>query len=147
MPRQPAPLTKRCSKCGVEKPLEKFRPNPRGRHGRSADCRLCRAKYQRAWRRQNPERAREPCRRYRLRLARRGIRPSTSCDKAKAAARQIARFAMVLSILRRKNRCEKCGIEARHARLYKHHPDYNRPLDVVWLCGPCHGSMHQKVVD
>jgi hypothetical protein len=31
--------------------------------------------------------------------------------------------------------CEGCGLPQ---RLEKHHPDYSRPLLVVWLCKPCH---------
>lgn len=32
-------------------------------------------------------------------------------------------------------RCEGCGL---NKRLDKHHPDYSKPLLVVWLCKPCH---------
>ena len=38
-----------------------------------------------------------------------------------------------------KQPCSKCGsvkgVEA-------HHEDYNQPLTVTWLCGPCHQSLH-----
>lgn len=35
--------------------------------------------------------------------------------------------------------CEKCGKKA----IYKHHPDYKNPLDVVFLCAMCHADVHR----
>lgn len=35
--------------------------------------------------------------------------------------------------------CEACGSESAE----KHHEDYSRPLDVHWLCRPCHISLHR----
>ena len=32
--------------------------------------------------------------------------------------------------------CEKCGLETE--KLEAHHPDYSKPLEVVWLCKSCH---------
>lgn len=34
--------------------------------------------------------------------------------------------------------CWSCGADAVHM----HHPDYDRPKDVVWLCLFCHGDEH-----
>jgi hypothetical protein len=31
--------------------------------------------------------------------------------------------------------CEGCGLPK---KLEKHHPDYSKPLLVVWFCKPCH---------
>jgi hypothetical protein len=41
--------------------------------------------------------------------------------------------------------CEYCGrnsLEERGAPLEGHHEDYNRPLDVIWLCDACHDAIH-----
>ena len=35
--------------------------------------------------------------------------------------------------------CFFCGGDH---RVQAHHHDYNRPLDVYWLCGACHGKLH-----
>ena len=38
-----------------------------------------------------------------------------------------------------KTPCQVCGIE----KVEGHHPDYSRPLDVVWLCTPHHKEIHR----
>lgn len=35
--------------------------------------------------------------------------------------------------------CQACGED----KVEGHHPDYNRPLDVVWLCNQHHREAHQ----
>jgi len=35
--------------------------------------------------------------------------------------------------------CSRCGSTD---KLVKHHPDYDKPLDVVWLCRKCHRKAH-----
>lgn len=35
--------------------------------------------------------------------------------------------------------CENCG----SPRSQMHHENYNNPLDVVWLCRPCHMTLHK----
>ena len=38
--------------------------------------------------------------------------------------------------------CERCGHDE---GVHGHHEDYERPLDVVWLCKPCHGKRHREI--
>lgn len=35
--------------------------------------------------------------------------------------------------------CENCGEPKSHG----HHPDYSKPLEVIWLCDPCHRAVHK----
>ena len=35
--------------------------------------------------------------------------------------------------------CEHCKTEK---KLHAHHKDYNKPLDVMWLCASCHKKIH-----
>lgn len=37
--------------------------------------------------------------------------------------------------------CEKCG----EIKSYAHHEDYDKPLDVMWLCQPCHKKRHIEI--
>lgn len=36
--------------------------------------------------------------------------------------------------------CEHCGA----SKVEMHHEDYSKPLDVRWLCMPCHKRLHAK---
>lgn len=38
--------------------------------------------------------------------------------------------------------CERCGAEE---NIHAHHEDYSRPLDVNWLCVPCHAQRHREI--
>lgn len=42
------------------------------------------------------------------------------------------------------NACERCGQETPARLLSGHHDDYDKPLDVVWLCGACHYRHHAE---
>lgn len=38
--------------------------------------------------------------------------------------------------------CEVCG-EGNLSAIEGHHPDYNEPLTILWLCRPCHKELHK----
>ena len=149
MPETAEVATRKCTTCGQVKPLTEFCRDKAYRSGHKRLCLDCSARYQREWRRRNPERNRLVRRRHR-RLNHERYRNQWREDrrkpgyKQKQAARLTAYWAVRAGLLPRKYNCEKCGIDARHARLVKHHVDYNNPLNVVWLCAVCHGEMHRK---
>jgi hypothetical protein len=37
--------------------------------------------------------------------------------------------------------CCRCG---KRGKTVAHHPDYNKPLDVLFICYSCHGKHHKK---
>jgi ribosomal protein S27AE len=40
-----------------------------------------------------------------------------------------------------KKPCEKCG----NVKSVAHHEDYDKPLEIVWLCQPCHSHRHKQM--
>jgi len=52
---------------------------------------------------------------------------------------RIAAEAEAEGALVRPNECEECG---RDVYLVKHHKDYSKPLEVAWMCIPCHSKWH-----
>lgn len=35
-----------------------------------------------------------------------------------------------------------CSVCRRKTRLFAHHHDYSKPLEIMWLCGSCHKLIH-----
>ncbi len=42
-------------------------------------------------------------------------------------------------LIQRPDNCSSCG---KACSVHGHHPDYGKPLEVVWLCQKCHGACH-----
>jgi hypothetical protein len=141
MPETAEVATRKCTTCGQVKPITEFSPHKHYRGGRRWHCRACGAADFRRWRQENLAYARRRDLRYR---ARQNASRRTLAARRKQEVRKLSLYAVRLGVIARKYNCEKCGIDARHAPLHRHHPDYNNPLNVVWLCAVCHGEMHRK---
>lgn len=115
---------KACFKCGAEKPLTDFYKHPQMADGHLNKCKDCNRQDAKAHRDSNLEKVRAYDRA-------RGYREK---DPKRIKARNAARS------LSRPSKCTKCesgeNIEA-------HHPDYDKPKLVVWLCRPCHREIHR----
>ena len=57
----------------------------------------------------------------------------------KYKARNAVNNALRNGRIEKGNDCFFCGSQT---KLQAHHQDYSRPLDVFWLCPPCHGKLH-----
>lgn len=92
-------------------------PKCQAKHTRSHRyCLDCHAAYMRAWR---PD------------------HPPTAEQRRKSNARSYAHsYRDRGKILRLP--CERCGSDEAEM----HHEDYDRPIDVTWLCRPCHLAEH-----
>lgn len=60
----------------------------------------------------------------------------------KQRAKQILENAVKSGKLKRRP-CIVC----RNSKADGHHPDYSKPLEVIWLCRACHMKEHRKPVD
>lgn len=131
--------SKKCFKCGVEKPVGEFYKHPMMADGHLNKCKECtrndvrsnrraRIDYYRAY---DVSRSSRQSKEYRLRFRKK-------YPKA-AWARTSVGNAIRDGKLKRGDACEMCG-SRKH--LHAHHDDYNRPLDVRWLCALCHSAWH-----
>jgi DNA-binding XRE family transcriptional regulator len=60
----------------------------------------------------------------------------------KQRAHQMTTYAIKVGKLIPKTYCEKC--EGRIGTV-AHHPDYNKPLEVIWVCTICHARIHRGI--
>ena len=96
------------------------------------------AAYLRRWRREHPDRVREHSRAARQRLDRQHLR-----------ARWVVADAVRRGRLVPPSHCTDCGDEPGvdtlgRRRIEAHHAEYERPLDVEWLCRDCHLGRHRR---
>jgi len=92
-------------------------------------------------------------------LQRRGtkMRPNLKHDKdnhfyrgtkAHDPAQNLLEKAIKRGVIERKTNCETCGdsgtFKDGRSKIQAHHSDYNRPLDVMWLCQKCHHKWHKE---
>lgn len=132
---------KRCFKCLRDLPLTEFYRHAQMADGHLSKCRDCTradVKARRlikldAIREYDRQRAALP---HRVALRERVSREWEAANPEWAHAQTIANNAVRDGKLQRAQECEGCGRD--DVRIEKHHPDYSKPLLVVWLCKPCH---------
>lgn len=68
-----------------------------------------------------------------------GVEDRAPSEDRKRKARKLANLAQTYGFLIPEP-CNGCGGKADH----KHHEDYNKPLEVTWLCRFCHFDLHSS---
>lgn len=63
----------------------------------------------------------------------------TEAQRVKDSARSYAGVYLKRGKIERES-CVDCG----NPESQMHHPDYGRPLEIVWLCRPCHMLRHDQ---
>lgn len=68
------------------------------------------------------------------------IRKTKEGDK-RYIARKILNLAIKSGMMVRPNNCSICRLQI---MVEGHHEDYNKPLDIIWVCKNCHWEIHRK---
>ena len=137
--------SKECFKCKTIKPLTEFYKHSVMADGHLNKCKECAKKDVATHRAENLEKVRAYDRERgkrpeRIKLATEICRAWRAEDKRRHVAHSAVARAIRKGELVRMS-CVKCGAEKTEA----HHEDYDKPLDVVWLCSPCHKKRHQEI--
>lgn len=93
------------------------------------------------WAREFPEKSRENNKKSRRKHSER-VRVRQNEYKAKnkemVHAHSVVNWAKKAGKIEVPAKCELCGIEGK--RIEGHHMDYNKPLEITWLCCKCHSA-------
>lgn len=153
-PEKPVPgEPMRCTRCNQTKPWEDFPNVGRARPGaKRTRCRTCASAIEVERQAQNRPAVRERYRRWytsdldRHRASARRRSPNHNRqavpDPVKVRARSAVLTAMKAGTLLKPSVCSACG--GAPGRIEAHHPDYAKPLEVMWLCSLCHGAEHRR---
>ena len=132
----------KCKSCEIEKEENDF-------YKGSRVCKKCRIQLIKEWKKNNPEKVKASVKKRRKEChgeileRERKYREDNSEDRVHATiegrARKQVWNATKKGILTRPKRCQMCSVECKPEA---HHADYNRPLEVIWVCRLCHGGIH-----
>jgi hypothetical protein len=141
-------LTKRCFKCLVEKPLEQFYKHFQMADGYRNKCKDCARAEALLYRRQyyvdNIDKVRANAREYQKQPhVMKAHEDAFKIYNAKHPERKRAQNTVNNAIQSGKLVPQPCWVCGKKAGA--HHPDYDRPLDVVWLCQEHHMQAHALV--
>lgn len=90
-----------------------------------------RKEYMREYKEKNREKIRENQKRYRER------------NRQKVNAQAVLNYHVKVGNIEIPEMCSLC--ERKDQKLESHHDDYNKPLDVIWVCNRCHKKLHKII--
>jgi hypothetical protein len=137
-------MEKFCKYCNTFKDIDDFSKHHGMKDGHLGKCKVCASAFTRKWYRDNittrisyeKERSNNADRKVaRIKYQKEGRERNALAYKSHNAVSSAIREGRIV-----KQPCQKCGLEKAEA----HHPDYSKPLEIEWLCRPCHMLEHGK---
>lgn len=138
--------SKTCFKCNTIKPLSEFYAHSGMADGHLNKCKECNKKDVSEHRLKNIDRIRQ----YDRDRAKNPNRQNSASQITKAWRQAdkrrnqchiaVARAIRSGELVRQP--CVRCG----DVKSLAHHEDYDKPLDVMWLCQPCHKQRHKELL-
>jgi len=137
--------SKKCFKCKTVQPLSEFYKHSKMADGHLNKCKTCTKNDVLIHRGKNLEKIRAYDRgrsknKHRIALAKEVTKKWRKEDSRRVAAHNAVARAIKSGKLTR-GLCNRCGSKKSCA----HHEDYNKPLDIMWLCQPCHTQRHKEM--
>jgi hypothetical protein len=135
---------KKCFKCNETKPLSEFYKHKQMGDGHLNKCKVCaradtnkqrnevKPEYYRAY-----DRARATSEKRRAWRLKRQRADRAADPLANTARRKVAYAVRAGKLTKQPCWCSELKVEA-------HHPDYNEPLNVIWLCNKHHKHIHGR---
>jgi hypothetical protein len=131
-----------CPKCNKKKlaNLKNFKPNPKMKLGLTSWCRDCKRAvdriYSRKYRKEHPEWKKMDNKRN-AHLIKAYLKKNKQDFPERYKARRLLNYAVRTGVIKKQS-CKVCKAKITHA----HHPDYSKPLEVIWLCPSHHKAIH-----
>ena len=139
-------MEKPCFKCNEIKPLNCFYKHSAMKDGYLNKCKECNKKDSSEHRYKNidlvraydRERGKTP---ERIKLSTEQTKRWRAEDRRRGVAHNTVARALKSGLLQKEN-CKKYG----EIKSEAHHEDYDKPLDIVWLCSKCHKQRHKELL-
>ena len=147
---------KTCKRCNESLPLDSFHRHSGFKDGRRTICKKCanaqsRQYYNdnrdqhletcRNWQSRNPEKLKQYQATHRHKMRKASVLWTQNHPKRTRAQKRL-NYAVFKGEIERQKECQVCG--CKEVKTEAHHWDYDKPLDVIWVCTACHGWIHRK---
>ncbi len=138
---------KLCTKCGKTKPLKEFCRHRGKKDGLNSHCRDCTRIANNRYRDSDPGKVaiREVNKKYRKTESGKEVRRNSLKKYYKKNPDHLIATRIANNAVRdgrlQEHPCVVCGISPAQ----KHHPDYSKPLNIVWLCPKHHAELHKEL--